>query len=694
MDDFPEEGMFYPIVEAVRDALMGQELLPADDGTFVSAKNAKLARRADLRKLLTHDQLRELFQYKDDIKWLSEEITQDRTPDLRSYLMSELDVDEIRPKRFAQLITDDFLEAQTDDWIIHFYDFLAKENKSGLWEKPGSILRQKKVLRLENNSHVIPFQPDGKPNAYLPSSSKTNFPTIKKAIFNDKGAEEFLRNLGLIEPGLFAEVIEFVLPKYIDLPSLVDFQDNIEDLKKVNKLINTPFREEAKNSIAKLRILLSKLGIESLLDNFVKNSEELILPLLKKMVLPQFKFFRAVNEDRVKYKSAKDIYLNNADLHMYFENNLTAWFVDKSYPEDMEQLFKELSIGDIPRVKRKNKDDRGYVIIQNYHGRNKRGLNGFDPAIEVDGLEYAIKHASIEKSLFIWNHIAIPNTDCIRGIVESSSRQTFENSNREKQTSQKFGQLLIDSPWLPDRQGNFHKPGELELGNLPDSFIPDEKLADLLGMKKDVVAKLVEEAGISQDTLDLARTLEKHPNIRKKIESLLQEQDRKQPESPQRSSADPERRQEQLVEQMNDAPEKEYEQRNRSVRTTSNTIDKETYLRNVNTNDDGQMVCQICKKEMPFRKRDRKYYFEAVEALSRDHFAKEHEAQFLALCPLCAAMYNEFVKHDEIAMESLKNALMNSEDAEVSLQLGELDTSVRFVDIHFRDIKTIIKAQE
>ena len=71
--------------------------------------------------------------------------------------------------------------------------------------------------------------------------------------------------------------------------------------------------------------------------------------------------------------------------------------------------------------------------------------------------------------------------------------------------------------------------------------------------------------------------------------------------------------------------------------------------------------------------------------------SKEHEAQFLALCPLCAAMYNEFVKHDEGAMESLKNTLMNSEDAEVSLQLGELDTSVRFVDIHFQDIKTIIK---
>ena len=85
------------------------------------------------------------------------------------------------------------------------------------------------------------------------------------------------------------------------------------------------------------------------------------------------------------------------------------------------------------------------------------------------------------------------------------------------------------------------------------------------------------------------------------------------------------------------------------------------------------------------------YDFEAVEALSRYQFAKEHEAQFLSLCPLCAAMYNEFVKHDEGAMKSLKNALMNSENAEVPLHLGDLNTSVRFVESHRQDIKTIIQ---
>ena len=94
------------------------------------------------------------------------------------------------------------------------------------------------------------------------------------------------------------------------------------------------------------------------------------------------------------------------------------------------------------------------------------------------------------------------------------------------------------------------------------------------------------------------------------------------------------------------------------------------------------------------KKRDGGYYFEAVEALSRDHFPMEHEAQFLALCPLCAAMYKEFVKNDEDVMANLRNALVNTNEFEVQLRLGDLDTSIRFVEPHYHDIKTILEEQE
>lgn len=120
---FDEGSMFYPIAEAVREALRENELLPADDGTFVSGENAMLGRGAELRKLLSSEQLKELFPSKGDkeIKWISGEITEH---DLWKYIREELQVEEIRPESFAKKIDEPFLKNQTDDWIISFYQFL------------------------------------------------------------------------------------------------------------------------------------------------------------------------------------------------------------------------------------------------------------------------------------------------------------------------------------------------------------------------------------------------------------------------------------------------------------------------------------------------------------------------------------------------------------------------------------------
>ena len=239
-----------------------------------------------------------------------------------------------------------------------------------------------------------------------------------------------------------------------------------------------------------------------------------------------------------------------------------------------------------------------------------------------------------------------------------------------------------------------HKPGELTLDDIPEEFTTDETLAAQLGMKKDDIAKLAEKAGISKTVLDYARQIEKAPReLQQKIDSLLQGESKRQPHFPEKSSAEPERRQEQLIEQYGNADEKEYEPRTRSVRVTEATEDVRVWLKENYTNKEDQMMCQICKMEMPFKKHDGEYYFEAVEALSKDYFPKEHEAQFLALCPLCTAMYKEFIKREETTMKDLHDVLKNSNELEVTLMLGDLETSIRFVETHYRDIKTIIELE-
>ncbi|NNM84889.1 MAG: hypothetical protein HKL96_03910 [Phycisphaerales bacterium] len=194
VDDFREGSMFHPIFAEVRKALLNNDLLPADDGTFVSPPNARLAGAADLRELLGGEQLQSLLQSTTPIKWLSREITKDRTPFLHAYLREQLKVEELDADKFAGKIDTRFLKNQTDEWFKAFYVYLSGHKH--LWQ-PAGPLRDKCILRLEDGSQARPFADDGEtPMVYLPPENATEFPVVKREIASDERAKNFLKSLG------------------------------------------------------------------------------------------------------------------------------------------------------------------------------------------------------------------------------------------------------------------------------------------------------------------------------------------------------------------------------------------------------------------------------------------------------------------------------------------------------------------
>ena len=175
----------------------------------------------------------------------------------------------------------------------------------------------------------------------------------------------------------------------------------------------------------------------------------------------------------------------------------------------------------------------------------------------------------------------------------------------------------------------------------------------------------------------------------KTIEELLSLETR-EPDFPSKVVQNPERRKAKLLAQLANAPEKKFENRSRSVRPSRGFVDPVLWLRKQYTNEKNEMICQICRKVMPFKKRNGEYYFEAVEVFSSEFLKKEHEALFLALCPLCAARYKEYVKNDKKAMKVLNQSINNTDESTVPLTIGNINTSVTFVDSHWLDIKTIL----
>jgi len=92
---------------------------------------------------------------------------------------------------------------------------------------------------------------------------------------------------------------------------------------------------------------------------------------------------------------------------------------------------------------------------------------------------------------------------------------------------------------------------------------------------------------------------------------------------------------------------------------------------------------------MPFRKRNGEHYFEAVEGVNGE---KEFEGCFLALCPLCAAKFKEFVKRDSEAMVEFEELVRGAEELTVPIRLRDEKASVRFVETHLCDLRTYLRS--
>jgi hypothetical protein len=240
---FDETSMFAPLFEATRKALSLEPLLPRFDAGYVPAAHARLARTQELRELFVPLQLAGLYGEKHELPWLSGEITQDRTPELRWYLMYELSIAEVTPDTIISRLDKEFLQSQPDDWIVHLYHFLNGQ--------PALRGRLSKLplVRLEDGSHVPP-EVNGQPQAFLPGPIKTGFPTARASVCATDGAREFLRSLGLTEPDPVDDVVRNVLPKYKVVVSDADYET---DIRRILTAFSTDSKGQREKLIAALR---------------------------------------------------------------------------------------------------------------------------------------------------------------------------------------------------------------------------------------------------------------------------------------------------------------------------------------------------------------------------------------------------------------------------------------------------------
>lgn len=647
--------LFHPLYHQVLQTLKQNPLLPTADGSFASATRVKLARGADLRELINEKQLSTLYGSPSPLYWLVPDITLDRTPDLYRYLNKDLEVEIVDPNVFVRKLEESFLEIQTDEWLVQLYIFLS--------EQPGlnNIIKGRPLLRLEDNSHVSPFRRSSPydrnetPNAYLLREGKSKFPLVKRSLLTDDAVYAFLKRIGLTEPDIVDEVINFILPLY--KAGEIAFDDEVRN----------------KQDLGYIQEALQRTGHRTRQD---------LLSLLN-----ETPFIRASNAKTGEqaWKTPSEIYSITEELLTWFEGNEETWFIIGSFAES---LFNDLNIPTHLQPKARTAiGTTGHVAIRDWRGHHERGLHGFDPDAKLDGLEHALKYITLNKARMLWD-ILLEHRNLIRGIVEISTYQTFIDAQRVEKSSQ-MGRLCSRASWLPDQNGDFYSPEERFLTELPDEFekSTDEarELAIKLGMRRDEELQLAEKLGIPHELISL---IEHNPAV---ILAWYQEQEQKKVSLPSSITNDPDRRIEKAAEAAYNADLKTYKAVSINRRISAGSSEVKIYLRNHHTNAEGQLICQLCDQPMPFRLPNGEEYFEAYQYT--EVLEKEYEANHLALCPNCAAEFEHacLTDGDERADLILNvDSTINEEDLVVYLDMP-VHRQLRFTQRHLIDLQMAIK---
>jgi len=468
---FVEGSFFYPVYAAVRAALLQLPLLPTLGGGFVPARQAKMARGVALTEVIDIEQLEALFGIK-GVQWLNPLLTVSRYPSLHQLLVGKrrqqagyfqkaewaskplANEIEVSAESLAPRLTARFLKEQSDEWLMRFMSYVANSDTV--------VFNSIAIVRLETGEHVVPTGRDGQPNAYLPPKGGSielgGLPMVRASLLMKQDVAEFLRNDLRIGPPDFADLaLKRILPKYQKREKEVSIGRWRQDFRAIVAGLATDSNEK------KWRLLEA-----------IKNTDFLV------GVHPS-------KPGDLNLVKPSQLYLRSPEIEEYFASDKTFFITPQDvYGQDDADDLVAMGVAREPRVARRTKDFRGYVLIASGHGHHKRGIDGFDPDWQIEGLEIALKNPTHSRSKLIWR-LLLGAADCIRGVVETSTKQSFQDPRRKEVTSA-TGLLLMEAPWIPSGSGTFVRPRDIALEELPAEFektsAEARTIAEKLGMKK------------------------------------------------------------------------------------------------------------------------------------------------------------------------------------------------------------------
>lgn len=478
-EKFPEDSRFAPMFDAVRRAFQEEALLPTFDGRHVTAHQAKLARTQELRELFSPEQVAALFG-SEVAAWLSGDITQDKAPEIRQYLMRELDIDEITPTKLVPSLTKSFLETQADEWVLRLYEFLSGQEKA-LRRHLDTV----PLIRLDDGTHVVARE-NGKANAFLPSAIATSFPTMRRAVCATPEVRLFLSSLGITEPDPVDDVIWNVLPKYQQEEVDVGDDAYAADIERIRAAFSTDSTAQKE----KLRSALRDTTFVMVVDTGDG----------KAYVAKPGEVYIATDRLQQLFASVPGILIVDNDYDCLRGEDIRDLLVSCGASRYLVQEATPSSLGysEKERIRREAGLERASWENppEDFTLRGLTQLLDFLPTLKSEEAAARVK--------VLWEALAdleARNTAAFYG----SYKWGYFHETKTARFDAAFVRNLNQVAWVPNADGKLVPPGIVVFDTL--GWKPSPLLLTKIAFKPPIIDQLAKEAGIDPAALDLLRKL-------------------------------------------------------------------------------------------------------------------------------------------------------------------------------------------
>ena len=695
-DNLPE--FYKPVMKRLAQEFQEQDLVPMKSGGHAAASGIFRGQRA-LSELIDDDDMVMLLgdDYATPI-WASNPPQRNQRED---NFLSMLDIEQWDTAKLVKALDEmneiaraKWMDSKDDKWHQTIYEMLMDHLNTAPKYPHNEVENRKRAVAKINLIRCNDGAYRKGKNCFFPTEEveqDDKFPRVAKGVYvsgneQNKKAREFLAEVGVREVDEKVEIESLLKEQYSQ--EAVDkktFRPNINHIKRFVAFIQKyPDCAEIFRKCYILKLESGKWGMP--------RSAYLDKPYMDTGL-------------RAWYEAFEDMERKNAISSEYEKCGIK--------PEKIGEFAETLGVPAnllIEKTEVTYKHPEWNYLSQ--HGGERWSGLGTNEDYFIPRLKDFLASPSISKSRLVWHTMTKSCCDQWCQYLKARFGRNASNITRAKST---LVHDLTAAKWVPQKakgeKFEFVSPRDAAAEKLPVGFeyqtgwqwLHDLEFGKGVEERKEATRRELErqtaeykrkeevarDMGFEspEEAEEIARLKKENPEEFREWKEKISAR-KKSPTFPTRPVANPERRQERLGEQLSDAPEKEYEKRERSVRTTNGTIDPITWLRNQYRNEAGQMVCQICKEEH-FRKRNGEHYFEKKEILSRKYLPKEHVAQYLALCPLCAAKYEEFIKSDEDALAKLKEAIFSADECEIPISFGDQQTSIRFVETHYHDLRII-----